>query len=146
VIRLTLIGERPKVVADFFPYFRITGGVVWTTPELGPIARFDDEGWKHQGTRWAGMRFEGTCRLVFGLPRDPIGVSEQLQSLSISGRVLSANGIPFSVYEPTMETWRGAVSEIWWSAFRIESADLRKTESNPAPRAPVIRQLDPPEE
>jgi hypothetical protein len=142
-MRLTLIGEQPKVIADSAPYFRLTGGVVWTTPEMGPLASFVDDSWIHQATRWQGMRFEGTCRLIFGLPRDPTGVSEDLQSLSIVGRVLSANGIPFAVYHPEMETWRGAASDIWWSALRIESVDLRKSEENPATRDAVLRPLDP---
>lgn len=40
------------------------------------------------------MRFEGKCRLIFGLPRDPVGVSDMLDGVSVHGTLLSANGIP----------------------------------------------------
>jgi hypothetical protein len=91
------------------------------------------------------MRFEGHCRLVFGLPRDPVGISEQLQSLSIQGRVLSANGVPFAVYEPAQDMWHGAGAHIWWNAFRVESTELRHLpgldgdvlEMSPAPEHPA---------
>jgi len=128
MIRLTLISERHKGwLAKTSPYFRITGGVVWTQPELGPIASFVEDRWKHRNSLWSGMRFEGKCRLVFGLPRDPSGVSEHLQSLAISGRVLFANGIPIAVYDPAREMWCGAISDSWWPAFRVESVSLRES-------------------
>jgi hypothetical protein len=71
------------------------------------------------------MRFGGHCRLVFGLPRDPVAMSEQLQSLTIHRRVLSANGVPFAVFEPAKDMWHGAGTETWWRAFRVESIELR---------------------
>lgn len=126
MIRLTLIDARAEAaLADTSAYFRITGGIVWTRPEYGPLATYTEAGWKHHEVLWPGMRFEGPCRVVFGLPRDPVGVSEQLQSLSIHGRVLSANGVPFAVYEPAQDMWHGA-TRIWWNAFRVEGTELRQ--------------------
>jgi hypothetical protein len=127
VIRLTLIGTQAEAsLAQESAYFRITGGVVWTRPEYGPLATYTEECWKHREVLWSGMRFEGQCRLVFGLPRDPVGSSEQLPSLSIHRRVLSANGVPFADYEPAQDMWHGAGAEIWWHAFRVESIELRR--------------------
>lgn len=127
VIRLTLLGAPVEAsLADTSAYFRITGGVVWTRAEYGPLATYTDAGWRHHEVLWPGMRFEGYCRLVFGLPRDPVGISEQLQSLSIHGRILSANGVPFAVYEPAQDMWHGAGAHIWWNAFRVESIQLRQ--------------------
>jgi hypothetical protein len=147
MIRLTFIGEPPKAsLAETSLYFRITGGLLWTQPALGPVASYVDERWKYTGTLWSGMRFEGKCRLVFGLARDPSAVSEELQSLSISGRVLSANGIPFAVYEPANDMWHGAIADTWWPAFRVESADLRHSVTAPTLRADVIRLRDASEE
>jgi hypothetical protein len=84
VIRLHLIGAQAEVsLADVSAYFRITGGVVCTRPEYGPFATYSEERWRHREVLWSSMRFEGQCRLVFGLPRDPARISEQLQSLSI---------------------------------------------------------------
>jgi hypothetical protein len=127
VIRLTVVGARAEAsLADTSAYFRITGGVIWTRAEYGPLATYTEAGWKHHEVMWPGMRFEGRCRLVFGLPRDPVGISEQLQSLSIHGRVLSANGVPFAVYESAQDMWHGAGAHIWWNAFRVESTELRQ--------------------
>ena len=127
MIRLTLISEQAQAsLAEGSAYFRINGGVVWTQPTQRPLATYTKEGWKHEDALWSGMRFEGQCRLVFGLPRDPVGVSEQLQSLSIHDRILSANGVPFAVYEPARDMWRGAGADIWWHAFRVESIGMRR--------------------
>jgi hypothetical protein len=132
VIRLTLIGaEVEACLANASAYFRINGGVVWTRPGYGPLATYTEERWKYREELWSGMRFEGQCRLVFGLPRDPVGVSEQLQSLSIHGRVLSANGVPFAVYEPARDMWHGAGADTWWHAFRVESIELRQSIETP---------------
>jgi hypothetical protein len=95
---------------------------------------------------WAGMRFEGKCRVVFGLPRDPAGVSDLLQSLSIHDCTLSANGIPFAVYEPRRDLWRGAIADAWWHAFRIESAGLRQSATKPTLRGDVLQIPDPAED
>jgi hypothetical protein len=76
------------------------------------------------------MRFDGKCRLVFGLPRDPVGISGLLTVVTIYACALSCNGIPFAVYEPEREMWRGATSEVWWQSFRLESLSLRPLETD----------------
>ena len=126
MIRLTFIAEGSSTsLEEPSPFYRITAGGVWTRPEAGPIATFVEDGWKCQNRLWLGMRFEGPCRLILGLPRDPVGVSEALLSVSMAGRVLAANGLPIAIYDPTRELWHGVIAGISWPAFRIESADLR---------------------
>jgi hypothetical protein len=84
---------------------------------------------------------------MFGLPCDPVGVSEPLQSLSIYGRLLSANGIPFAVYEPKQEMWHGAGTHTWWHAFRVECAELRQLiAARPTSRGHVIELPQAPED
>lgn len=127
MIRLTMVGlPASATVAAASPYFRVTEGVVWVRPDDGPIATYEEHGWRHNGLLWPGMRFEGQCRLVLGLPRDPTSISEVLQSVSIAGRVLRANGIPVAVYDGMTQTWQGVTAGSWWPAFRIELADLRQ--------------------
>jgi hypothetical protein len=135
MIRLTLIGGQSEatLVASAL-YFRITDGMVSTGPGLEPetaLARHVAGRWKHGDVLWSGMRFEGKIRLVFGLTRDPSGVSDVLDGVSIAGAVLSANGIPFAVYDQELEMWRGAGVNRWWHAFRIESADFRPSAVKP---------------
>ena len=121
-----LVGTRAEdSLAETAAYFRITGGVVWTQPEFGPLATYTEECWRHREALWPGMIFHGPCRLVFGLPRDPVSMSEPLQSLTIYGRILSANGVPFAVFEPAQDMWHGA--HTWWHAFRVESTELRQS-------------------
>ena len=128
MIRLTLIGEQgrdaPRIT---WAYFRITGGAVWTRPGEGPVVEYCGPVWRHLGVRWSGMRFEGKCRIVFGVLRDPVGASDLLDSVSIFDCTLCANGVPFAVYEPHREMWRGAAAETWWHSFRLESAELRSS-------------------
>jgi hypothetical protein len=140
MIRLTLVGPPAStVLAATSAYFRVTGGVVWVRPDDGPIAAYEKQGWRHKDVLWSGMRFEGPCRLIFGLPRDPTSMSEVLQSVSISGGTLRANAIPFAVYDETSQIWRGVTAGSGWPAFRIEVADLRKSVRKPTLRGYVIQ-------
>jgi hypothetical protein len=140
MIRLTMVGPQASaIVAATSPYFRVTGGVVWVRPDDGPIAAYEEQCWRHNGVFWPGMRFEGQCRLILGLPRDPTSISEVLQSISIGGRVLRANAIPIAVYDDKTQTWRGATAGSWWPAFRIEIADLRKSRTKPTLLGDVIQ-------
>jgi hypothetical protein len=75
----------------------------------------------------SGMRFEGRCRLVFGLAREPTGVSEELSGVSIAADTLSATGIPFAIFDTAREMWRGVGLNTWWHAFRVQSADHRRS-------------------
>jgi hypothetical protein len=146
MIRLTMVGPQANAtVAATCPYFRVTEGVVWVRPDDGPIATYEEHGWRHNGRLWPGMRFEGQCRLILGLPRDPTSISEVLQSVSIAGRVLRANGIPVAVYDGLTQTWQGVTAGSFWPAFRIELADLRKplTERLPDDPKPPDRSEDP---
>ena len=135
MIRLTLIGGEGKAaVLASAPYFRINGGAVWIGPgasDQHPLIRYVNGRWISNGIAWYGMRFEGKSRLIFGLPRDPSGVSDELESLSIQGATLSANGIPFAEYDASRDMWRGAAATNWWHAFRVEMSGYRA----PAPRS-----------
>jgi hypothetical protein len=144
VISLVVVSDlgAASVVASA-PYFRITGGSVWIGPDSTgemPLARYFAGRWLHGDVLWSGVQFEGKCRLVFGLPRDPAGVSGRIDQLSLEGHTLSANGIPFAVYDHRREMWRGAGANRWWHAFRVESAELRGVEDEPPVRAGLERQ------
>ena len=128
MIELTLIDSRGSVrVARSAPFFRITGGSVWTSLGDGRIVRFSGNGWEFEGQQWEGMRFEGPSKLVMGLPKEPTSLSEVLQSVSITREVLSANGIPFAAYDASRDMWRSAIADIWWHAFRLESIGNRRS-------------------
>jgi len=130
VIRLTVMGnEGGAAVVATASFFRIYGGSVWTRPGDEPLVRYVEDAWQYVGVRWAGMRFEGNCRLILGFPREPERVSGELPDFSIHDRILSTAGIPVAVFVPAQDMWRGAVPEMWWHAFRIESAALRSEEA-----------------
>ena len=132
VIQLTLVDDGSRAwVARTAPFFRITGGNVWTSPGDGRIVRFTGQGWEFAGQVWDGMRFEGPSQLIMGLPKQPTAVSEVLKSVSIVRDVLSANGIPFAVYDPVRDMWRAVIAETWWHAFRIESVRDGRSASEP---------------
>jgi hypothetical protein len=126
MIRLTVIGEQGRVaIVMSAPHFRITGGAVWIGPSAGgqkPLARYVSGRWQYGDTLWEGVRFEGPCRIVFGLAREPSGVSEEVSALSIVGDTLSANGIPFAVYDTARDMWHGVGANAWWHAFRVEGS------------------------
>lgn len=85
MIGVNLIGAHAEAsLAEVSAYFRITGRVVWTRSEHWPLATYTEERWRHREVLGSGMRFEGQLRLVFGLPRDPARISEQLQPRSRS--------------------------------------------------------------
>lgn len=133
MIRLTVINEEGKAaIVVSAPYFRLTGGAIWIgpgAPRDTPLVRFARGRWQYASNGWAGLRFDGECRLIFGSAREPSAVSDVLQGLSISGVELLANGIPFAVYDDDREMWKGASANSWWHAFRIEGAALRESSS-----------------
>jgi hypothetical protein len=129
MIQLSAIDEHGNAtVIASAAYFRITGGAVWIGPAEAadmPLVRFTAGSWQRADQRWTGLRFEGRCRLIFGLPRDPAGVSGAIDGVSACGATLTANGIPFAAYDEDREMWRGVGANTWWHAFRIETAGLR---------------------
>jgi hypothetical protein len=135
MIRLTLTGNSNPTPREMeSPYFGISGGTVWTRLGSNPLLRYAGARWQYDGRAWSSMRFDGKCRLVFGLPRDPAGVSGLLTVVTICACTLSCNGIPCAVYEPSLEMWRAATSEMWWQSFRLESLSLRPLENDSQPR------------
>ena len=128
MILLTLVDQEGRATpVTTWGYFRITGGVVWTRPGDEPLVRYFQASWRYAGSQWPGMRFEGRCRIVFGLISDPAGVSDLLEEVSIFDCTLSANGVPLALLEPARDMWRGAGKDAWWHSFRVESAGLRPT-------------------
>jgi hypothetical protein len=136
MIRLTVIGDQGRAaVVISAPYFRITGGSVWIGPSVSgerPLVRYVSGRWQFGDALWSGLRFDGQCRLVFGLARDPLGVSDELNGLSLYRDILAANGIPFAIYDDGREMWRGVAANTWWHAFRVESAGFRKRSAKPS--------------
>jgi hypothetical protein len=147
LIRLTVIDDQGLArCVTSASYFRITGGSVWIGPSASgvkPLVLHVGGQWHHDGSGWSGLRFEGKCRLVFGLARDPVSVSGEFDGLSIVGQTLLANGIPFANYDTVLEAWRGVSTDTWWLAFRIEVTDLR--ESIPATDEPNASSAGPPD-
>jgi len=121
-IQLTLTREgSAAVVTCFAPFFRITGSTVWTVHGDRYVARLTDSGWEADGGTWTGMRFEGPCRLLMGVPCEPSSISKILDSVSIEHAALSANDIALASYHPDTEMWRAVRTERWWHAFRVET-------------------------
>ena len=142
MIQLTLLGEHGRIVpVECSAYFRITGGAVWTLPGDRPLVRFTGADWHYQGTQWPGMRFEGACRLMFGIPCDPADVSDLMESISILGCTLFADRVAFARYEPGPEMWHATLTDTWWHAFRIESPGLREFSARPTLRGDIIPPL-----
>lgn len=122
MIRLTVIGEgssAERVATESI--FRITGPAVWLPDRVSrgtPLTHYSSGFWHYKGRVWSGLRFDGRCVLMFGLPRDPAGTSDRLSGISIHGTSLIANGLPFAEYDPDKDIWHGA--NRWWHAFRVE--------------------------
>ncbi len=143
MIRLTVLSDLgPATQLVSAPFFRITGSAVWIGPTAGAdaaLVRYVGGLWEHGDTFWSGMRFEGWCRLVFGLPREPSRVSDEVASLSIHGGTMSISGIPFAVYDDVRDMWRGVGANTWWHAFRIESSELREPLDSSSEEREAIR-------
>jgi len=141
MIRLSLISDRGRAAEVISaPHFRITGGSVWIGPSAGgekPIVRFVAGRWKYTEVLWSGLRFEPHCRVVFGLAREPLGVSEDLGGICIDGYTLWAAGTPFAVFDRARDMWRAVGAQSWWHAFRVESVELAR----PAVASRTLQQL-----
>lgn len=106
------------------PYFRVSGGAVWTRPEERLLLQVRENSWELGQILWRGMRFVGCCRLIFGVPRDIEGVSSEFDDLMIERRTLYAEDRALATYDPAYDSWRSVSSEVRCHAFRIESADI----------------------
>jgi hypothetical protein len=123
MIRLVLVdAQNSAELVATEPVFRISGATIWVPKRITrgrPLVHYAGGVWHHDARQWSGMRFDGRCRLIFGLPRDPAGVSDELTGISIHGTTLTANGLPFAAYEADRDAWHG-MGQRWWHAFRIE--------------------------
>jgi hypothetical protein len=130
MLQLTVLdGQGGSELFTSSMYFRITGNAIWTRPGDQPTPiRYTQGGWMYGTKHIAGVRIEGKCRLVFGISSEPASVSEILQSVSFDDRTLYASGIPFAIYDVSRDSWRGVAGNLWWQAFRVDSAELRDAE------------------
>ncbi|MGH8217207.1 MAG: hypothetical protein ACREUT_01360 [Steroidobacteraceae bacterium] len=130
MIRLVVIAEHgPAELVTAELVFRITGAAVWVPERVSrgkPLVRYSSGVWQYSGRQWSGVRFEGPCRLLFGLPREAPSISDELSGISIHGTTLTAGGLPFAIYEADRDMWHGVGTDRWWHAFRIEDAGMRK--------------------
>jgi hypothetical protein len=106
------------------PYFRVTGGAIWTRPEERLLLQIRDASWEFGHILWKGMRFIGRCRLIFGVPRDVEGVSTEFDGLMVENKTLYTKDLPLATYDAAYDTWWSLTSEVRCHAFRIESAEI----------------------
>jgi hypothetical protein len=110
------------------PYFRVTGGAIWTRPEERLVLQIREASWEFGQILWKGMRFIGRCRLIFGVQRDVEGVSTEFDGLTVERKTLYTKGIALATYDAAYDSWWSLTSEVRCHAFRIESAELAQTE------------------
>jgi hypothetical protein len=123
MLHLTFIdGAVETAVVASSHCFRITGGTIHGQ-HGGPLAIFDSEGWNHGPLRFAGIRFAGESRLVWGIMRDPHPSKDGQTSLALDGRILLANSRPFARYDPRRDMWDALLRPRSWHAVRIVSTD-----------------------
>lgn len=123
MLHLTFIdGAVETAVVASSHCFRITGGTIHGQ-HGGPLAIFDSDGWNHGPMRFAGLRFAGESRLVWGIARDPHPAADSLATLALDGRILLANSLPFARYDPKRDMWDSLVRPRSWHAVRIVSPD-----------------------
>jgi hypothetical protein len=121
MIRLTFYDSAGMAVAvQEASDFRISGGVIWNGLDRGLIAVYCNGAWKHRGKYYPSISFEGSCRLLFGITRDP-SVTEPIGLFSIIGDTFRANGIAFARYVEAQDSWEGILRRISWSSFRVMS-------------------------
>jgi hypothetical protein len=129
VIQLNVFATGvPAVRVAWEPYFRVSGGAVWTRPEERLLLQARGSSWEFGNILWNGIRFIGRCRLIFGVPRDVEGVSTELDGLTIERLTLHSRSQALASYDPSYDSWWSLTSEVRCNAFRIESADLVQTE------------------
>jgi hypothetical protein len=120
-------GVKPLRVASE-PYFRVSGGAIWTRPEEPVLLQVRGASWEYGSILWKGMRFVGRCRLIFGVPRDVDGVSTEFHGLLVAKRTLYTNGLALATYDPAYDAWRSLASGVRCHAFRVESAEIIQPE------------------
>jgi hypothetical protein len=110
------------------PYFRVTGGAIWTRPEERLVLQLRDTSWEFGHILWKGIRFSGRCRLIFGVPRDVQGVSTEFDGLMVEKKTLYTKGLGLARYDAAYDSWWSLTSKVRCHAFRIESAEIVQAE------------------
>jgi hypothetical protein len=125
VINFTFLGggiETAVVTSGM--YFRITAGTISRSADSEALAMYEAGRWKVGPWLFRGARFEGRCRLLFGIPRAPDSASEFFDSLTLDGRVMLANDVPYAAHDSERGLWYGIARPSSWVALRIVSADM----------------------
>jgi hypothetical protein len=125
MIQLSVFASGIKTVSVASePYFRISGGTIWTRPEARFVLQIRESSWEFGRILWKGMRFTGPCRLIFGVPRDIDGVSTPFNGLTIERQTLYSKNVALATYDPAYDAWWSRSSGVRCHAFRIESAEV----------------------
>jgi hypothetical protein len=125
MIQLSVFANGIKTVrVTSEPYFRISGGTIWTRPEARFVLKIRGSSWEFGRILWKGVRFVGPCRLIFGVPRAVDAVSTQFNGLTIERQTLYSKNVALATYDAAFDAWWSRSSEVRCHAFRIESAEV----------------------
>jgi hypothetical protein len=113
------------------PHLRLSGGILSDGLSRNVIAMFSPHGWIGRDRLYENIRFCDAARLLFGLPRDPVGWSGEIRDLALRRTALWGGGTRLAEYSPECDVWRAVTRPMWWhsvhlvapAAFALEAAE-----------------------
>lgn len=121
MLQLTLKTNGQRVPWES-PNFRLSGGILSDCLPRTVIAKLVKGTWDHQGVAVEELSFTGGARLMFGLPRDPWRVSDEVRTLTLRGECLLAEGTVVAHYVAAGDVWRALARPMWWHSLHIVDA------------------------
>ena len=103
---------------------RIARGVISSPRGHGCIATYALNGWTHHDQRCRSLFIAGSCRLLFGITREPSFISDAVERLTLTGASIATKEPTFAHYMPKHDMWQGVVRPIWWIAMRVVAAEI----------------------
>jgi hypothetical protein len=105
------------------PHLRLSGSILSECLPRNVIATLTPQGWMRQAQSYQAIRLRGSTRLMFGLPRDPLRVSKQIQSIALEGSSLWGDGVQLAYYDSPSDMWHTLGHRVWWHSVHLMPAE-----------------------
>jgi hypothetical protein len=120
------------------PHLRLSGGILSDGLSRNVIAMFSPDGWVGHDRLYKIIRFCNATRLLFGLPRDPVGWSGEIRDLALQGTAMWGGSARLAEYSRECDVWRAVMRPMWWHSVHLVAPAAFAPEASQPARDPQV--------